>query len=227
MKRVALIILIVFLTIGYGAGQSSYRIGVLPQVNVNIKLADEWRLVARAETRQQLATGIYGDPFGFNYKNSLTDLAILLSKRIAGSSSLTGGYQLRLSDQQYIHRIIQQYSLISQHRSFRLSHRFAADQSFSVDEPAEFRFRYRIGFEKALQGQNIDPGEFYFKLNQEQLLSFNRERVDLELRLFPSAGFSITDNNKIEIGIDSRFISFINKNLRSSYWLGIGWFITI
>jgi hypothetical protein len=227
MKRVALIILIVFLTIRYGVGQNSYRIGVLPQINMNIKLADEWRLVARAETRQQLATGIYGDPFGFNYKNSLTDLAILLSKRIAGSSALTGGYQLRLSDQQYIHRIIQQYSLISQHRSFRLSHRFAADQSFSVDEPEEFRFRYRIGFEKALQGQNIDPGEFYFKLNQEQLLSFNQERVDLELRLFPSAGFSITDNNKIEIGIDSRFNSLINKNLRSSYWLGIGWFITI
>jgi hypothetical protein len=227
MKRVVLIFSIVFHTIWYGAGQSSYRIGVLPQVNVNIKLADEWRLVARAETRQQLATGIYGDPFGISYKNSLTDLAILLSKRIAGSSSLTGGYQLRLSDQQYIHRIIQQYSLISQHRSFRLSHRFAADQSFSVDEPEEFRFRYRIGFEKALQGQNIDPGEFYFKLNQEQLLSFNQERVDLELRLFPSAGFSITDNNKIEIGIDSRFNSFINNNLRSSYWLGIGWFITI
>lgn len=227
MKRVVLIIIIVFLTIHFGVSQSSYRIGVLPQVNLNIKLADEWRLVVRAETRQQLAFGIYGEPFEFNYATNLTDMALLISKRMAGSNSITAGYQLRVTPQKHFHRIIQQYSIINRFTSFRLGHRFAADQTFADNEPVEFRLRYRISLEKALQGQNIDPGEFYLKINQEQLFSIERDNVDLEIRLFPSAGFSINDNNKIEIGIDSRFNSFINSNLRSSYWLGIGWFIAI
>lgn len=227
MKQVVIILAILLFLSDFVAGQGSYRIGVLPQVNVNIKVADQWRVIARAETRQIMATGIYGQPIGFGYQNSLTDLALLLSNRRSGSTSMTGGYLLRIAGDRYLHRTIQQYSVISPNRTFRLAHRFAADQTFAADEPVEFRLRYRISLEKALQGQNIDPGEFYFKLNQEQLFSFDRENFDLELRIFPSAGFLVNDNNKIEIGIDSRFNSFINNNLRSSYWLGIGWFISI
>ncbi len=227
MKRIFLILFISVIAAGEGAGQGSYRIGLLPQVNLNFKITDQWRLVARAESRQQLANGTYGKPIGFNYATNLSDLALLVSKRVAGSKSITAGYQLRLTDQRPLHRTIQQYLVVSRFRSFRLGHRFASDQTFGAGEPVELRFRYRVSFEMALQGQNIDPGEFYFKLNQEQLLSFEQKIVDLELRLIPSAGLSITDNNKIEIGIDSRFNSFLNSYLRSSYWLGIGWFITI
>lgn len=227
MQKIFLILFVSVVAAVEGAGKASYRVGVLPQVNLNFKISDNWRLVARAETRQQLANGIYGESFGFNYATNLTDMALLVSKRVAGSNSLTAGYQLRLTDRQPLYRIIQQYSVVNRFRSFRLGHRFASDQTFGGDEPVEFRFRYRISFEKALQGQNIDPGEFYFKVSQEQLLSFDRDNTDLELRLFPSAGFSINDNNKIEIGIDSRFNSFIDCNLRSSFWLGIGWFISI
>jgi hypothetical protein len=207
--------------------QESYRIGVLPQVNLNLKLSDSWRMVIRAESRQILASGLFNDPFEFNYDHSLTDLALLATHRLGGTHNISLGYQMRLAGGKPIHRAIQQYSLVSVHNSFRLGHRFAADQTFEPDEPAEYRFRYRIGFEAALSGQSVDPGEFYFKVNQEQLNGFSDGDYDLELRLAPALGFEFTDNNKLEAGLDNRISSFLHGNLRSSFWLTIGWFITI
>lgn len=207
--------------------QESYRTGILPQVNLNMKLSDNWRLVLRAESRQVVASGLFGDPFEFGYDNNLTDLALLTSRRISGTQNFTFGYQMRLAGEKPIHRTIQQYSLVSVHNSFRLGHRFAADQTFEPEETAEYRFRYRISFETALSGQSVDPGEFYFKVNQEQLHGFSGGEYDLELRLAPALGFEFADNNKLEAGLDNRFSSFLNGSLRSSFWLTIGWFISI
>jgi hypothetical protein len=225
IRKTPVILLFLFVSLALPA-QERYRIGILPQVNLNLKLSDSWRLNARAETRQVVAEGWFGDPFGFNYDNNLTDLSLQASRRMAGNQNLSFGYLIRLTGETPAHRAIQQYSVVSGHRTFRLGHRFAADQTFEQDEPVEYRFRYRIGFEKALSGQTVDPGEFYVKINQEQLHGFSDGEYDLELRLSPAVGYEFTDNNKLETGIDSRFSSFLDGGLRSTLWLSIGWFIS-
>lgn len=225
IKNTTFILILMFL-VHVMQAQESYRLGVLPQINLNLKLSDSWRLNARAETRQVASEGLFGEPFVFSYDNNLTDVSLQASMRMAGNQTLSLGYLIRLTGETPAHRAIQQYSVVSGHQSFRLGHRFAADQTFEQDEPVEYRFRYRIGFEKALSGQTVDPGEFYFKINQEQLHGFSGGDYDLELRLSPSVGYEFTDNNKLETGIDSRFSSFLDGGLRSNLWLSIGWFIS-
>lgn len=161
----------------------------------------------------------------FNY--ILSDMSLITSKKVGLSNSLAGGYLLRLRGDKVIHRAIQQFTLVKKYSNFRLSHRFSTDQTFEPEEPAELRLRYRITAELPFEGATVDRGEFYVKINNEYLNSFQGKAYDLEIRAVPLLGFVFTDNNKIEFGIDYRADSFLNKQLSSNIWLNINWFVTL
>lgn len=220
-----------FLCVVFGCGvlqaQSSYRIGLLPKFNVNLRLENEWKLNTKLESRQLISEGDFGMPSNAQYRYALTDLAVVLAKKAGANSTLGGGYMIRLEEGRAAHRFIQQYSVVRRYTAFRLGHRFAADQTLRNGEAPTFRFRYRIGMDIALSGQTVDPREFYVKLNHEYLNAFQGGSYDLEIRLIPFLGYAFTDNNKLETGLDYRLNSFINGSSRSSFWIQIGWFISI
>ena len=110
---------------------------------------------------------------------------------------------------------------------FRLAHRFTADQTFSPSEKSEFRLRYRLTTELPLNGQSADAKEFYLKVNNELLNSFQGKEYDLELRLVPLLGYTVTDNHKLEIGPDYRLNRFLQSEARNRFWLSINWFIEL
>lgn len=207
--------------------QDRYLVGLMPSVNLNARLAGDWRLNFRMESRQLLREGIFGAPTKGRYRYDLTDFIALGSRRIGLNNSLAVGYLLRVEQDEIVHRLIQQFTMVQRFPAFRIAHRISTDQTFRSDEATEYRLRYRLTPEIPLNGQSIDPGEFYLKVNHEYLQSLQEGEYDLEIRMVPLLGYEFSKNNKLEGGLDYRINSFISGNARNSFWICLHWFFSI
>ena len=206
--------------------QGVYSAGVLPQINLNVPLTKDWRLNAKVESRQLFAEGKFDKNFKTDYKYDLTDIAFIASRKAGANSSFGMGYMIRFRENAVIHRFIQQYSIVKKYDQFRLGHRISTDQTFRSNNFVQLRLRYRVGLERALSGKDVDPKEFYFKLNNEYLFSSEGTDRDFELRLIPSLGYTFNEYNKFEFGIDYRVSEFMGRASRNQFWLYMGWFIS-
>ena len=210
-----------------GMAQHSFQFGILPAVNLNKKLTKGWKLNFKIESRQTFKEGFFREENNFNYQYIQTDFALVGAKSVGFGNSLAGGYLMRIKDGQRIDRLIQQFVLKRSYASFKLAHRFSSDQTFEKDKEMKFRLRYRLSSAFPLNGQSIDPKEFYFKINNEYLNIFQNNDYNLEIRVVPFIGYVITDSNKLEIGLDYRLDSFIDKDSQSKFWIGINWYLAI
>lgn len=209
------------------SSQSNFQSGLLPSMNLNKKLENDWSLNFKIESRQILSQGTLNDdnPIAFDYE--LTDFTFITAKKIALDQRVAAGYLIRLRDQKPSHRFIQQYVLTRNYSSFRMSHRFVSDQTFDENEPMELRLRYRVSTLFPLNGLTADPKEFYIKVNHEYVNSFQDKDYDLEIRLIPFLGYIVNDDNKFEFGLDYRINSFLKNETSSRYWLSLNWFISL
>lgn len=210
-----------------GYSQSNFQSGLLPSINLNKKLENDWSLNFKIESRQILKEGIIGDDNPIQYDYELTDLSIVSAKKIAINQTIAAGYLIRLRDQKPTHRFIQQYVITSNYSGFRLSHRFVADETFDEGEAMELRLRYRISSLFPLNGQSIDPKEFYIKINHEYVNAFQNSDYNLEIRLIPFLGYVVNDDSKFEFGLDYRINSFLENQTSNRYWLSLNWFLSI
>lgn len=218
MKRLCLALLSLF-WVAYGAdAQGSHQLGLMPSLNVNLKLPRDWSLNFKAESRQSL----YQGDFDFDYL--LTDLSLVASTRIRINTTLGGGYLTRIAPDDTRHRAIQQISFSRRYEFFRLAHRVSADQTFGKLRSPEFRFRYRITSEIPLEGRTLDPREFFLKISNEYLNAFQSGEYDLEIRTAAYVGYAINPFAKLEMGIDYRADSFLSDSPRNRYWLGLNFF---
>lgn len=209
------------------SAQSTYQFGVLPSVNLNKKMKNNWSLNTKLESRQLFQRGEFNGTADKEYNYVLTDMSLIAAKKVGLNSRIAGGYLIRLEDGDFFHRFIQQYVIVQKLSGWRLAHRIMSDQTFSKIEKPDIRLRYRITSEIPLNGESVDPGEFYLKLNNEYINSFQANEYDLEIRLIPLLGYDITDNVKIESGLDYRVNSFLNNSTRHSYWMTFNLFIEI
>lgn len=221
MNRILLTLLLIFSIQLVGRAQSTFEIGFLPSLNINKKLPKDWALNFKAESRQSIVDE------GFNYQYLLTDISFAASKKVSINTSVAFGYLLRISDDGIKNRAFQHISFVKRYTSFRLSHRFLADQTFQQDDDPEFRFRYRISSEIPLQGASLDTQELYLKLNNEYLNSFQNSSYDLEIRTSVLLGYTISPSNKFELGLDYRIDSFVNANTRNRLWIGVNFYSSI
>lgn len=217
-------VLILFFYLSADA-QNSYQFGLLPSINVNKDLVNDWKLNFKVESRQLFKEGIFKEESDFNYEYMQTDYSIIVSQKVGGNKSVYAGYLMRIQDNKIISRSIQQYVIAKQYGFFRMSHRFSADQTFQKSVDTEYRLRYRLSSEFPLRGQSVDPGEFYFKINNEYLNSFQSKDYDLGIRLTPFLGYEFTDSNKLEYGLEYRVNSFIDNGSDTDLWIGINWFL--
>lgn len=207
--------------------QGIYQIGILPALNINIGLPGDYGLNFKSESRQAFVTGEFSAGSEKDYEYVLSDFSLIASKKVGLANKIAGGYLIRIRDNRIIHRTIQQYTLIRRFGTFRLAHRFAADQSFASDEDVELRLRYRITSEFPLNGESVDAREFYFKINNEYLNAFQGNTYDLEMRISPLFGYQFSDNNKLEYGLDYRLGSFLNNSSKNNLWVSISWYVKI
>lgn len=207
--------------------QSTFQMGGLPSLNFNIKLKNDWSLNSKIESRLLFQRGEINGDVDKNFNYVLTDFSLIGAKKIGLNSRIAGGYLIRFKEGVLNHRFIQQYVIVQKLSGFRLAHRFLCDQTFSASEEPEFRLRYRITSELPLNGESVDPGEYYLKINNEYINSLQAMEYDLEIRLIPLIGYDISERFKIETGLDYRVNSFLTNNTRHSYWMTLNFFIEI
>jgi len=206
--------------------QIPFRTGLLPQININKKLINKWKFNTKVESRQILYNGTFNEKNALDYQYERIDFAFVLSKKTGTGHSISGGYLLRTKIEEFLHRTLFQYSIVRNYTALRLGQRIATDQTFQKDTPVKIRLRYRIGIDWALNGQSVDPQEFYIKLTNEYLWIIQQSDYDFELRLKPSLGYTFTDNNKLELGLDYRIDRLRNKPPRHNFWIPIAWFVS-
>jgi len=207
--------------------QSSFQLGALPSLNLNKKMKNDWSLNFKIESRLLFQSGEINGDVDKNFNNVLTDFSLIGAKKIGLNSRIAGGYMIRFKEGNLYHRFIQQYVIVQKLSGFRLAHRFLSDQTFSESEEPEFRLRYRITSELPLNGESVNPQEFYLKINNEYINSLQEKTYDLEIRLVPLLGYEITEQFKIETGVDYRINSFLTDNTRHSYWMTLNFFIEL
>jgi hypothetical protein len=207
--------------------QQGARWGALPELNASTSFNSLWGANFKVQSRQLFLDRTAGIPEALEYEYVLTDLAVAGVFRIDPANSLALGYLVRVEKEQLIHRTIQQFSHVRKYSGWRLGHRFSADQTYSSDDPTEYRFRYRIGADLPLNGQEVDPLEFYLKITNEYLHAVAGSAYDLEIRLGPVLGFVFTDTNKLELGLDYRIDSFLDGGYRSSFWTALRWYVKL
>ena len=226
-KRAIWFLAFVWFIVSTGYAQSNYQAGWLPAFNMNKSLKKDFKLNFKIESRQEFKSGFFEESSSFNYDYVLTDFSVLGVKKVAIDKSAVFGYLLRLRDGEVSSRLIQQFIVVQSLDGHKLAHRFAADQTFSAAENPTYRLRYRISFEIPLNGQSLDENEFYLKLNNEYLNSWQSSEYDLELRLIPFLGYKFSDTEKLEIGIDYRLNSFLEGSSSHRFWLGFNWYQVI
>ncbi|WP_138485272.1 DUF2490 domain-containing protein [Dyadobacter bucti] len=207
--------------------QASYRAGTLSQINVNVKIAETWKLNTKLEARQIFSSKKPETPAIHQFEYERTDLHFILTKKVSADNTVGGGYLVRLENGSLTHRLIQQFNNVKTLEVLSVAHRIVADQTFSANDLPEFRLRYRLGLELPLNGQQVDPKEFYGKINNEYLGIFSNSDPDLEIRGLLALGYNASDNNKVELGLEYRVNEFSGLVKAQQFWLTIAWFVSI
>lgn len=206
------------------AAQSDFTFGLLPAINLNKKLARDIRLNFKIESRQALKQGFFQDNNPLQYNYTLTDLSFLTAKKIGIHEHVAFGYLIRFKENEVIHRTIQQFIFSKKNNGLRLAHRVATDQTYSSSEETTFRLRYRIATEIPLNGDTVDPTEWYIKLNHEYLQSLQNGKYDLETRLIPFFGYMLSPKHKVEVGLDYRLNNFLSGTPSHRFWTSFNWY---
>lgn len=206
-------------------GQSSYKLGFLPSVNMSFPVASGWKVNTKIELRE---VGIRGDAHvsETQLEFELLDLSAIVNKKFGSRNSIGVGYLVRIYKDETVHRSIQQFAFGSGHGVISIAHRVSADQTFRPSEHPEYRLRYRIGAEIPLNGESVDPREFYLKCTNEYLGILQSSDTDLEIRALGVVGFNINKNSKVEAGPEYRVSGFLNQKARHVVWLSLGSFLS-
>lgn len=212
--RGLLVIFILFMSLST-SGQSSFESGLLPKVILSKKYSNNIKWVNSIESR----TDVFSD--GLKIRHNLIDLSSILSVKTDLYQAFNIGYILRIRNNAIIHRTFQHYNIINDFESSQLAHRFAFEQFFEPNIPVYFRGRYRLNYQKPLNGDRIDIREFYIKLGNEYLWNFRSN--ELEVRFTPYLGYQVSQKDRIEFGFDYRTVKFKDNNL----WFRTTWYISI
>lgn len=197
------------------------EIGLIPQINSDFKIAEQWKLNSKLEGRQIFFKNPYSE--GRRQREfDRFDVELIATKRLDPINTWGGGYLIRRSDGAFTHRFIQQYAITRKLLTSRIAHRFRTDQTVEKDEAIQMRLRYRLSWEKPLNGLEVDPGEFYLKINNEYLGILQDSKGDVEIRGLASLGYDISDKNKIETGVDYRVENLMNPGPKHLLFLSIG-----
>ena len=208
-------------------GQNSYQFGLLPALNFNKKLPEDWSLNTKIEGRYLFESGEVSGDVKEKGKYLQTDISMVAAKKVGLNSKIGGGYMVRIKDKDLYHRITQQFNIVQKLTSLRLAHRFVTDQTFSENEKPEFRFRYRISTELPLDGTSVDHGEWYLKISNEYLYKIQDSDSEMEMRLVPLLGYDISENLKWETGLDYRINPAFSHPKRDSFWVSMNFYIEL
>jgi hypothetical protein len=227
--RTFLSFFVLFLLTLFAKGQqNSFSGGLSPDVTVSYTSPKNLQFTGKIESQHFTYQEIPGNGNEWMHTHKATDFQFFLAYPIHPLWKLAGGYQYQLSGTgEHSHRAVQQLSHVQRKEGYRLGHRWRTDQTFYKAEKTQYRLRYRLSAEIALQGQQVDPGEVYLIVSNEFLYEIQDGEDDLENRLELALGRYFSKKQKLEVGLDYRTDQYLREGHRQRLWFTLGWFMQI
>ncbi|MBE0662440.1 MAG: DUF2490 domain-containing protein [Bacteroidales bacterium] len=198
-----------------------------PDLAINFKLNEDYFLNTKIEAFHYFVERDVNDSPIWVSNFDGTDFQLFLTKRLNPYNRVSLGYQYGFEpNDPGSHRIIQQFSTISRPRNLTIGHRLRSDQTFYQEESFKLRLRYRFSLEVPLQGQALDPGEFFLLASEEVLFDYQDSTVGFENRLVFNIGYMIKPSQKLQFGFDLRSENgqlFTNNTLL----VKLGWIVNL
>lgn len=105
-------------------------------------------------------------------------------------------------------RLTQQFNYKKQKLGVRYGHRFRAEQRIQNNKTI-FRQRYRFAIDFPLNGEKLNVGEAYLINSIEGLISLSKfDAPEIDQRTTIQIGFQITENLKLQTGLEYRLEAF-------------------
>jgi hypothetical protein len=196
---------VLFTTRDVSGQQFIQFLSIAPDISVNIKLNEHYTINSKVEAFQLFLERDDADsPLWIN-KFEGADLQLFITRRLNPFSRASLGYQYGFEPgDPGSHRFIQQYLQVSRFRNLTFGQRLRSDQTFTTDKATKLRLRSRISFEIPLQGQSLDPMEFFLLVSDEILYAYQKPSHSLENRFVLNAGYMINPSQKLQFGFDLR-----------------------
>ncbi len=206
--------------------QSNHRFftGVFPEISVTKKINDIHRINFKIENQEIIFDNQDADSENPQFSHYRTDIMGFFDRSLRPGVSVALGLFHRFQENEDGNRIIQQLALLQKSRVVRINHRFRTDQTFTRNNPLEVRFRYRFSIEVPLQGEEVDPGEFYFLSSAESIVSHRGGNFEIENRLVSSLGKFFSKKEKLEWGLDYRTDGYLQEGFRTRLWAKVSYF---
>ncbi|KPQ14590.1 MAG: protein of unknown function DUF2490 [Algoriphagus marincola HL-49] len=199
--------------------------GFFPEFAATKSLKNGQKLNFKVENQEIFFRNLDEESERWQFRHYRTDLMSFYSWSLSPVSSVAGGIFYRFQDGANAFRVVQQFAFLDRNRTFRIAHRFRTDQTFTDGEATEFRFRYRLAVDIPLQGEDLDPGEYYLVLSNEPIFSFQGGEFDIENRLATTIGKLISKKQKLEYSVDYRTDGYFQDGFRTRLWAKIGYFL--
>lgn len=210
--------------INLSAQDHSLCFGILPEASLTFSALKDIQITLKTESQHSFFSGDVDDTHSWDYSYRNADLQIYTDYRLNPFWSVAAGYRYIMNrNGNKAHRIVQQAANVQRRVGYRIGHRIRTSQTFSEGEDTEYRLRYRFSFELPLQGQEVDPGEFYIVASEEPVFSLQAKQKDIENRLVLLTGFYANPKHRLESGLDYRIDRFLDTGIRSRIWLRMGW----
>jgi hypothetical protein len=197
--------------------QGNWAYGNLPSVNLTYKLKGRNSLNFATQQRFGMLSSVDQE---LKYRYILSDCSLLYAHKIGVASKLSVGSLVRFRDGKWAVRTIEQLVFFNTYNQFKFSHRLRLDQTSG--DAIVHRLRYRLGMQIPLNGAVLDRKEAYIKLNNELLNILVNGEFSAEYRCSPNYGYVVSDQLKLELGIDYRLSNLTEVSKNQNLWLLIG-----
>ncbi len=197
--------------------QGNRALGYLPSVNLTYKLKERNSL--NFATQQRF--GVLNSIDRLQHRYILSDYSMLYAHKIGVTSKFSIGSLIRFRDGEWLARAIEQIVFFSSYNQFKFSHRFRLDHT-TGNIGITNRLRYRMGIQIPLSGAVLDSKEAYIKLNNELLNILIDGAYSAEYRCSPNYGYVVSDQLKLEFGLDYRLSNLTEGSKDQNLWFLIG-----
>ncbi|WP_296619465.1 DUF2490 domain-containing protein [Marivirga sp.] len=195
-----------------GQAQKSPSIRWEPGISLTKKIDSRWSYNISLTGRQRFTNYGEGEK---NFKTDRWEIRSFGTYTLFGGKKLSLGYMYRTVDpfepqSGWEHRITQQFAFITNFGGYRLGNKFRIEQRFRSFDYLT-RLRYAISNDFPLQGENLDPKEFYLIAGNELVYAFNRVGDELENRFSLGIGRLIKSGQKIQFSMVNRNSDLISN----------------
>lgn len=225
MKKLIAFITFILVVGSLSAQQNQvFFTGIFPEVSLTKKVNDRIKLNFKVENQEIIFNNQDAQSENPQFTHYRTDLMMFFDRSIRPGISVALGIFHRFQENEDGNRIIQQLAILQRMRNLRINHRMRTDQTFTRNDDLEVRFRYRFSMEIPLEGDEVDPKEFYMVLSEEPIFSYKGGDFEIENRTAIALGKLFNSQEKLEWALDYRTDGYVQEGFRTRLWMKISYY---